>query len=206
MKQRRSPGGQGDRWYRIRGPGHAFQPREAPGARKTHPTLQGRLFRAPRRPLFDIAHQEPSLLKGKNPAFLRAQRETTPAVLSVPTVPCCQRKSQGSWSQKSPGAEAEAKVCLELDRSVVLWGVSSGGGRSSDSIHAATASPGPLGRAHEGNVFNEGDDRGPSTWAHTPTMGGAAKSVLNSELAAALDRKGVQPQWGFQFVSCSREN
>ncbi|KAG0725691.1 hypothetical protein GWK47_004579 [Chionoecetes opilio] len=63
------------------------------------------------------------LTRGKDRSFLLAQRETSPAVLSVlETCPCCQKKKfKDIGVNESPAAEAERKVCLELDRSVCAF-------------------------------------------------------------------------------------
>ena len=100
-------------------------------------------------------------------------------------------------------AEAEAKACLELDRSVVL------SGSSSDSSASAGNSPTrPLRRAHEGNVFDDGDDERLSTSSHTPKCMRVSlrKTVLNSELAAALDRTKLSNRNAVHVLSAAARN
>ncbi|KAG0730086.1 hypothetical protein GWK47_003356 [Chionoecetes opilio] len=145
------------------------------------------------------------------PADLLCCWETSPAFFRFSRhVPCCQREEgQGEVGvNESPRAEAEAKVCLELDRSVVLSGSYSAGSSSDSSASSGNSPTRPLRRAHEGNVFNDGDDERPSTSAHTPKRMRASvrKSVLNSELAAALDRTKVSNRNAVNVLSAAARN
>ena len=59
--------------------------------------------------------------------------------------------------------------------------------------------------SHEGNVFDDGDDERLSTSAHTPKRMRASgrKTVLNSELAAALDRNKLFSRNEVQVLSAA---
>lgn len=100
-------------------------------------------------------------------------------------------------------AEAEAKVCLELDRSIVLSGSS-----CDSSANASNRPTQPLRHAHEGNVFEDGDDERPSTSAHTPKRMQASvrKTVFNSELANALDRTKLFNRNAVHVLSAAARN
>ncbi|XP_043216604.1 uncharacterized protein LOC122378950 [Amphibalanus amphitrite] len=104
--------------------------------------------------------------------------------------------------------EAEAKVRLELDRSVVLSD-SSSAGSSGDSIASAGNSPTrPLRRTLEGNVSDDGNNERPSTSAHTPKRMRASRrnTVLSSELGAALDRTKLSNRNAVHLLSAAARN
>ena len=154
------------------------------------------------RRLFDIAQQDALTLLTEegDRSFLLAQREDEPRRSLAVREKKVKEKLKSTTRRR---AEAEAKACLELDRSVVL------SGSSSDSSASAGNSPTrPLRRAHEGNVFDDGDDERPSTSAHTPKCMRVSlrKTVLNSELAAALDRTKLSNRNAVHVLSAAARN
>ncbi|KAG0717363.1 hypothetical protein GWK47_054618 [Chionoecetes opilio] len=147
--------------------------------------------------------------KGTGPSCL-AQREDeprgSPGSRDIPLL-SKRRRSRRSWSQRiAGGAEAEAKESLELDRSVGLSGSSSAGSSSDSSASAQQSYPAVAARTTKG-TSSHGDDERPSTSAHFPKRMRASvrKSVLNSELAAALDRTQRCPT-AMRFTCCQLQH
>lgn len=166
-------------------------------------------FVASLRRLFDIAHQDALTLltEEEDRSFLLAQREDEPrGSLGSRDMSLAVQEKKAEEKLESMNrrrAKTEAKVCLELDRSVVL------SGSSSDSSASAGNSPTrPLRRAHEENAPDDGDDERPSTSAHTSKRMRAivGKTVLNRQLAAALDRSKLSNRNAVYVLSAAAQN
>ncbi|KAG0718148.1 hypothetical protein GWK47_053035 [Chionoecetes opilio] len=128
---------------------------------RADPGGEGRGIRRILRRLFNIAHQDALTLltEEEDRSFLLAQREDEPRgslgsrdmSLAVK-----EKKVKEKLESTNPRrAEAEAKVCLELDRSVVAFG-------QFFRLQCQSRQQSyPALRAHtKGNVFNDGDDEG----------------------------------------------
>ena len=100
-------------------------------------------------------------------------------------------------------AEAEAKVSLDHERSVVLSGSS-----SDSSVSAGNCPTLTLRREHERNVFDDDDKERPSMSVHTPQCMRASgrKIIRNSELAAALDQTKLSNRNAVHVLSAAARN
>ncbi|KAG0704874.1 hypothetical protein GWK47_024619 [Chionoecetes opilio] len=133
---------------------------------------------------------------------------TSPAVLSVlETCPFAVKEKKVKEKLESTNrrrAEAEAKVCLELDRSVVLSAVLPRQFFRLQCQCRQQSYPAVAARTRRERL-QRWRRREASTSAHTPKRMRASvrKSVLNSELAAALDRTKVSNRNAVHVLSAA---